>query len=153
MAATTFRVLLVGSGWLSSRRTAPSLLVSSASTAGLGGWNAGLKSSDCPFRPLPVIAPASPQSPRTLILPMGPRPDQTFRDGCCHRRLSFFDCRTCLWSRTLPHKMNSTSICSSLLCKSPPGTECLCVSSSAPSLDRRFYPRKEHETTSRALSY
>lgn len=92
MAATTFRVLLVGSGWLSSRRTAPSLLVSSASTAGLGGWNAGLKSSDCPFRPPPVIAPSSPQSPRTPILPMGPRPDQTFRDGCCHRRLLFFKC-------------------------------------------------------------
>jgi hypothetical protein len=60
-------------------------------------------------------------------------------------------CRTCLWSRSLPHKTNPTSICSSLLCKSPPGRECLCVSSSAPSLDRRFYPRKEHETTSRFL--
>lgn len=125
----------------------PEPLVSSASTAGLGGWNAGLKSSDCPFRPPPVIAPSSPQSPRTPILPMGPRPDQTFRDGCC----SFALCLTCLWSRTFPHKMNSASICSSLLCKSPPGRECLCVSSSAPSLDRRFYPRKEHETTSRFL--
>lgn len=53
MAATTFRVLLVGSGWLSSRRTAPSLLVSSASTAGTRRMERGAKILGLPFSATP----------------------------------------------------------------------------------------------------
>jgi hypothetical protein len=78
------------------------LLVSSATTAGL---NAGLKSSGCPFRSTPVIAPSSPQSPPT---PFYPSSHDQLRDA--ERRLlgpapvDFFDCVGHVWwSRTLHH--------------------------------------------------
>ena len=78
MVATTFRELLVGSGWLSS---------CSCSLRAFGvfgdncdsGVQRGAKFSDCPFRPAPVIAPSTPQSPRASILPTGQQPALTFQ--------------------------------------------------------------------------
>jgi hypothetical protein len=59
------------------------LLVSSATTAGV----AGLKSSDCPFRSAPVIAPSSPQSPPTPFYPSSHDSSEIPKDGCWNRRL------------------------------------------------------------------
>jgi hypothetical protein len=83
-AVNTFSVPLVGGGWLSSRSTPD---VSWCLRRQLRDLDAGLKSSDCPFRSAPVIAPSSPQSPPTPFYPSSHDSSEIPKDGCWNRRL------------------------------------------------------------------
>lgn len=147
--ASTFSVPLVGGGWLSSRRR-PDVPLSLRRQ--LRDMQRGAKILGLPLsvnaRHRSFLSPVPTHSP---FYPWG---INHFKDA--ERRLLtpapvvLRLCRTCLWSRTYPHKM-TPSIYSSLPWKSPARDMSVSHPQHHPWIDAS-HPRKEHETTSHIFS-